>query len=50
MKLNLKKISFLLDFDRQIVIDNYIIDFYIKSLGLAVGNYGWYHEFKKGKR
>ena len=38
-----------LDFDRQIVVHNYIIDFYIKSLGLAIEIDGWYHEFKKEK-
>ncbi len=38
-----------MDFDRQIVVDNYIIDFYIKSLGLAIEIDGWYHEFKKEK-
>ena len=38
-----------MDFDRQIVVNNYIIDFYIKSLGLAIEIDGWYHEFKKEK-
>jgi len=36
-----------LDFDRQKVVDNFIIDFYVKSLGLAIEIDGFYHEFKK---
>lgn len=43
-----KKFHFL-DFDRQRVIDNYIVDFYVKSLGLVIEIDGWYHEFKKEK-
>ena len=38
-----------LDFDRQRVIDNYIVDFYVKILGLVIEIDGWYHEFKKDK-
>lgn len=39
----------LLDFDRQRVIGNYIVDFYIKSLGLAIEIDGADHEFKVPK-
>ena len=35
-----------LDFDRQIVVHNYIIDFYIKSLGLAIEIDGDSHDYK----
>lgn len=38
-----------LDFDRQKVIGNYIVDFYVKSLGLVVEIDGKYHDFKKEK-
>ena len=40
---------YLLDVDRQRVIDNYIVDFYVKSLGLAIEIDGRYHDFKKEK-
>lgn len=36
-----------LDFDRQKIIGNYIVDFYVKSLGLVIEIDGWIHEFKK---
>jgi very-short-patch-repair endonuclease len=42
-----------LDFDRQRVIGNYIVDFYVKSLGLVVEIDGTSHEgkaFYDGKR
>ena len=36
-----------IDFDRQKIIGNYIVDFYVKSLGLAIEIDGWSHDFKK---
>lgn len=37
-----------LDFDRQRIIGNYIVDFYVKKLGLVIEIDGWSHDFKKG--
>lgn len=36
-----------IDFDRQRIIGNYIVDFYVKRLGLVVEIDGWSHDFKK---
>ena len=36
-----------LDFDRQRIIGNYIVDFYLKSLGIVIEIDGSSHEFKK---
>ena len=36
-----------LDFDRQKIIGNYIVDFYVKSLGMAIEIDGWSHDFKQ---
>ena len=36
-----------IDFDRQKIIGNYIVDFYVKSLGLAIEIDGWSHDFKQ---
>lgn len=36
-----------IDFDRQRIIGNYIVDFYVKRLGLIVEIDGWSHDFKK---
>ena len=36
-----------IDFDRQKIIGNYIVDFYVKNLGLAVEIDGWSHDFKQ---
>ena len=36
-----------IDFDRQRIIGNYIVDFYVKSLGLVVEIDGWSHDAKK---
>ncbi len=36
-----------IDFDRQRVIGNYIVDFYVKKLGLVVEIDGRSHDFKK---
>lgn len=36
-----------IDFDRQRIIGNYIVDFYVKKLGLVVEIDGWSHDFKK---
>ncbi|OJV48028.1 MAG: DNA methylase [Chryseobacterium sp. 39-10] len=33
-----------IDFDRQRIIGNYIVDFYVKNLGLVVEIDGWVHE------
>lgn len=35
-----------IDFDRQRIIGNYIVDFYVKNLGLVVEIDGWIHDFK----
>ncbi|GEN78188.1 endonuclease domain-containing protein [Chryseobacterium hagamense] len=35
-----------IDFDRQRIIGNYIVDFYVKSLGLVVEIDGVSHDFK----
>ena len=34
-----------IDFDRQRIIGNYIVDFYSKNLGLVVEIDGWIHDF-----
>ena len=36
-----------IDFDRQRIIGNYIVDFYVKTLGLVIEIDGLSHEFKK---
>ena len=36
-----------IDFDRQRIIGNYIVDFYVKNLGLVVEIDGWSHDVKK---
>lgn len=36
-----------IDFDRQRIIGNYIVDFYVKSLGLVVEIDGVSHDFKQ---
>ncbi|MBD3903475.1 endonuclease domain-containing protein [Chryseobacterium sp. Ch-15] len=36
-----------IDFDRQRIIGNYIVDFYVKRLGLVVEIDGWSHDFKE---
>ncbi|MBW7676172.1 endonuclease domain-containing protein [Chryseobacterium chendengshani] len=36
-----------IDFDRQRIIGNYIVDFYVKKLGLVVEIDGWSHDVKK---
>ncbi|OBW39674.1 hypothetical protein AB670_03981 [Chryseobacterium sp. MOF25P] len=36
-----------IDFDRQRIIGNYVVDFYVKRLGLVVEIDGWSHDFKK---
>lgn len=36
-----------IDFDRQRIIGNYIVDFYVKRLGLVIEIDGLSHEFKK---
>ncbi|WP_312342689.1 endonuclease domain-containing protein [Chryseobacterium binzhouense] len=36
-----------IDFDRQRIIGNYIVDFYVKALGLAVEIDGTSHDFKQ---
>ena len=36
-----------IDFDRQRIIGNYIVDFYVKSLGLVIEIDGWSHDVKK---
>lgn len=36
-----------IDFDRQRIIGNYIVDFYVKTLGLVVEIDGASHDFKK---
>jgi len=36
-----------LDFDRQRIIGNYIVDFYVKSLGVVIEIDGSSHEFKE---
>lgn len=35
-----------IDFDRQRIIGNYIVDFYVKNLGLAIEINGWSHNTK----
>ncbi len=37
----------LIDFDRQRIIGNYIVDFYVKTLGLVVEIDGASHDFKQ---
>jgi len=36
-----------IDFDRQRIIGNYIVDFYVKTLGLVIECVGWSHEGKE---
>lgn len=36
-----------IDFDRQRIIGNYIVDFYVKTLGLVVEIEGVSHDFKQ---
>jgi very-short-patch-repair endonuclease len=36
-----------IDFDRQRIIGNYIVDFYVKTLGLVIEIDGWSHETKE---
>ena len=36
-----------IDFDRQRIIGNYIVDFYVKKLGLIVEIDDWSHDVKK---
>lgn len=36
-----------IDFDRQRIIGNYIVDFYVKTLGLVIEIDGLSHEFKE---
>ena len=36
-----------IDFDRQRIIGNYIVDFYVKSLGLVIEIDGSSHDFKE---
>lgn len=36
-----------LDFDRQRIIGNYIVDFYVKTLGLIIEIDGWSHDNKE---
>ncbi|MCY0967510.1 endonuclease domain-containing protein [Chryseobacterium wangxinyae] len=36
-----------IDFDRQRIIGNYIVDFYVKKLGLVIEIDGWSHDLKK---
>ena len=41
-----RKQLFGLDFDRQKIIGNYIVDFFVKSLGLIIEIDGCSHDFK----
>ena len=36
-----------IDFDRQRIIGNYIVDFYVKAMGLVVEIDGWSHSPKE---
>jgi very-short-patch-repair endonuclease len=36
-----------IDFDRQRVFGNYIVDFYVKNLGLVIEIDGWSHDTKE---
>ncbi|MCX8523152.1 endonuclease domain-containing protein [Chryseobacterium formosus] len=36
-----------IDFDRQKIIGNYIVDFYVKNLGLVIEIDGWSHDNKE---
>ncbi|UMQ42980.1 endonuclease domain-containing protein [Chryseobacterium sp. Y16C] len=36
-----------IDFDRQRIIGNYIVDFYAKTLGLVIEIDGWSHDVKE---
>ncbi|MDN4013890.1 endonuclease domain-containing protein [Chryseobacterium gambrini] len=36
-----------IDFDRQRIIGNYIVDFYVKTLGLVIEIDGWSHDGKE---
>lgn len=40
------KTFYKIDFDRQRIIGNYIVDFYIKTLGLVIEIDGWSHNIK----
>lgn len=40
------KIFYNIDFDRQRIIGNYIVDFYVKNLGLVIEIDGWSHDTK----
>ncbi|WP_159478603.1 endonuclease domain-containing protein [Chryseobacterium sp. 18068] len=41
------KIFHNIDFDRQRIIGNYIVDFYVKNLGLVAEIDGWSHDTKE---
>lgn len=41
------KIFHNIDFDRQRIIGNYIVDFYVKNLGLIIEIDGWSHDTKE---
>jgi len=41
------KIFHYIDFDRQRIIGNYIVDFYVKKLGLVIEIDGWSHDVKR---
>jgi len=41
------KIFHNIDFDRQRIIGNYIVDFYVKTLGLVIEIDGWSHDKKE---
>lgn len=41
------KIFHKIDFDRQRIIGNYIVDFYVKNLGLIIEIDGWSHDNKE---
>jgi len=41
------KIFYNIDFDRQRIIGNYIVDFYVKNLGLIIEIDGWSHDTKE---
>jgi len=34
------------DIDRQVIIGNYIVDFFVAELGLVFENYGYSHDLK----
>jgi len=41
------KTFYQIDFDRQRIIGNYIVDFYVKRLGLIIEIDGWSHDTKQ---